>query len=201
MMSNFAPDAGNPPPPGSHRRLCYLKVLNVHGNRAQESRADPLLKERIIAGRYSMDVFHVARLFFPRLLDYNTEIQKPQCVKMDTAEALGAEQGESPMDLWITATFCPAVSTAAAADVKAVKQLWMDRTGMRKQQVEVPMKENGFVCVRSGARLRVDYAFPPSFAVRPVGIKAPPVSESPLATAFSGASGDDATDRVIHNIF
>ena len=202
MISNYAPNAGNPPPPGSHRRLCYLKLLNSHGDGALEAQADPLLKERIIAGMYVLDVFHLVRAFFPRLLDYTTWIQKPQCVKLDTAEALGAEQGESPMELWIAATFCPAVSIAAAADIKDIKQLWMDRCEMRKQQVEVPMKEHGFVCTRGGARRYVVYAFPPSLVVRPVGIKPRPVSESRLASAFSGASGleDVAIDRVIHNI-
>ena len=86
------------------------------------------------------------------------------------------------MDLWIAATFEPATSATTAADLGAVKQLFMDKFNTKKQQTEVPMKEHGFVCTRNHLRRYVVYGFPPSFEVRPMDIKSAPASSSALAS-------------------
>ena len=185
MLSNHGPKCGSPPPAGSHRRLCYLKLLNVHGARASDALEDPDLKAEFIAGKHVLDIFHLVRLFFPRLMDYKTNIDKPSSIDSDTKEALGCQVGESDFDKWVQSKFVAAPSPHEGSLVKDVKKLFMAYFEVKKQQVEVPMRNAGFICkTRSGGTYCV-YQFPLTDIAVPIKVKPLPVADEAVVPALA----------------
>ena len=166
----------------------YLKLLNVHGSRSTDAAEDPDLKAEFIAGHHAIDIFHLVRPLFARLMDYSTNIQKPLCVEMDTKEALGDEEGDSEFDRWVSSKFVAVESARQGSSVPNVKSIFMNYFGVKKQQVEVPMREHGFICKTGSGFTYVLYQFPCTSESVPIKIKTVPVAESAIGSALQGTA-------------
>ena len=60
------------------------RLENVH--RPDDPDTDPDVKEKILAHTFSVDLFHLAKSFYPRLLEYETNIDMPADIKLETEE-------------------------------------------------------------------------------------------------------------------
>jgi len=150
-----------------------------------DAEEDPDLKAEFIAGMHVLDIFHLVRLLFPRLLDYNTNIEKPLSVDLDTKAALGCEEGESDFDKGVNSKFETAPSPREGSSVKAIKEIFMAYFVVKKQQVEVPMRDAGFVCKTSSGFTYCLYQFPLTDVAVPIKIKTVPVASTTIGAALS----------------